>query len=85
MLQQEIPDDYVIATGESHSIQDFVELTFKKLGLDWKDHVQTDPSLFRPSDIEYICGNPAKAKRVLGWEAKHKFDQIITMLLGGLS
>ncbi len=84
MLQQEVPDDYVIATGESHSIQDFVELTFKKLGLDWKDHVQTDPTLFRPSDIEYICGNPAKAKRVLGWEAKHKFDQIITMLLGDL-
>jgi GDPmannose 4,6-dehydratase len=81
MLQQETPDDYVIATGAEHSIQDFVALTFQKLGLNWKDHVQSDPTLFRPSDIEHSCGNPAKAKKVLGWEAKHKFDQIIGMLV----
>jgi GDPmannose 4,6-dehydratase len=81
MLQQATPDDYVIAIGEEHSIQDFVACTFQKLGLDWKNHVQSDPTLFRPSDIEHSCGNPSKAKRVLGWEATHKFDEIIGMLV----
>jgi GDPmannose 4,6-dehydratase len=81
MLQKEIPDDYVIATGEEHSIQDFVVLTFEKLGLDWKNHVQCDRSLFRPSDIQHSCGNPAKAEKELGWEATHRFDQIIAMLV----
>jgi GDPmannose 4,6-dehydratase len=81
MLQQEVPDDYVVATGEEHSIEDFVATTFRKLGLDWRDHVKSDPTLFRPSDIEHSFGDSAKAKRVLGWEAKHKFDQIIQMLV----
>lgn len=83
MLQQEVPDDYVVATGEEHSIEDFVATTFRKLGLDWSDHVKSDPTLFRPSDIEHSCGDSAKAKRMLGWEAKHKFDQIIQMLVEG--
>ena len=81
MLQKEVPDDYVIATGEEHSIQDFVATTFQKLGLEWEDYVRSDPTLFRPSDIEHSCGDSSKAKRVLGWEAKHKFDQILQMLL----
>ena len=81
MLQQETPDDYVIATGEEHSIQEFVAKTFEKLGLDWKNHVLSDPTLFRPSDIEHSCGNPAKAQRVLGWEARYKYEQIVGMLV----
>ena len=81
MLQQEVPDDYVIATGESHSIRDFVAATFAKLGLDWRDHVEVDPGLFRPSDIEFSCGDPSKAKRVLEWEAKHRFERVIQMLV----
>jgi len=81
MLEHEKADDYVIATGEEHSIQDFVATTFQKLGLDWNDHVQSDPTLFRPSDIEHSCGNPEKAKRELGWQAEHKFNEIIEMLV----
>jgi GDPmannose 4,6-dehydratase len=81
VLQQKAPDDYVIATGQSHSIEDFVAATFESLGLEWREHVHRDPSLFRPSDIEYSCGNPAKAKSILGWEATHGFDQIIPMLV----
>jgi GDPmannose 4,6-dehydratase len=81
ILQHEVPDDYVIATGEEHSIQDFVAKTFEKLGLDWREHVQSDATLFRPSDIEHSCGDPSKARRELGWEAKHKFDQIIDMVV----
>jgi GDPmannose 4,6-dehydratase len=81
MLQQGNPDDYAIATGEEHSIEDFVATTFEKLGLDWRNHVKSDKSLFRPSDIEHSCGNPEKARKVLGWEPKHKFDEIIKMLI----
>lgn len=81
MLQQEIPDDYVIATGEAHSIQEFVAATFAKVGLDWRNHVEIDAGLFRPSDIKRSCGDPSQAKRVLGWEAKHRFERVIQMLV----
>jgi len=81
ILQHPEPDDYVIATGESHSLEDFVRTTFDQLGLDWKDHVKTDPSLYRPSDIERSCGNPTKAKEKLGWTATKKFKDIIAELI----
>ena len=81
MLQQGNPDDYAIATGEEHSIEDFVATTFEKLGLDWKNHVKSDKSLFRPSDIEHSCGNPEKARKVLGWQPKHRFSDIIGSLV----
>jgi GDPmannose 4,6-dehydratase len=81
MLQHPAPDDYVIATGETRSLEDFVKTTFELLGLDWKDHVKTDPSLFRPSDIERSCGNPAKAEEKLGWTATRKFDDVIGALI----
>jgi GDPmannose 4,6-dehydratase len=81
ILQQQRPDDYVMATGESHSIEDFVKATFGQLGLNWKDHVKSDPSLFRPADIDRSCGNPAKAQKNLGWEAKHRFTEIIALLV----
>jgi GDPmannose 4,6-dehydratase len=81
ILQHPVADDYVIATGETHSLEDFVRISFKKLDLDWKDHVVSDPNLFRPSDIKRSCGNPAKAREKLGWSATKKFDQIIEELI----
>ncbi len=81
ILQQSEPDDYVVATGEERSLQDFVAETFRQVGLDWKDHVESDPALFRPSDIERSCGNAAKAHSNLGWQAQHKFTDIIRLLV----
>jgi GDPmannose 4,6-dehydratase len=81
MLQQSEPDDYVVATGEEHSLQDFVSETFRQLGLNWQEHVESDPSLFRPSDIERSCGNSTKAREKLGWQARHKFADIIRLLV----
>jgi GDPmannose 4,6-dehydratase len=81
ILQQPEPDDFVIATGESHSLEDFVRITFEQLGLNWKAHVKSDSSLYRPSDIERSCGNPSKAKEKLGWIANKKFREIISELI----
>jgi len=81
ILQHPEPDDFVIATGETHSLEDFVRITFEQLGLDWKEHVVSDPTLFRPSDIERSCGNPSKAKEKLGWVASKKFREIISELI----
>jgi GDPmannose 4,6-dehydratase len=85
MLQQEKPDDYVVATGKEHSLQQFVAETFRQLGLGWRKHVVSDPKLFRPSDIERSCGNAAKANRKLGWKCRCGFSDIIRMLLSTLT
>jgi GDPmannose 4,6-dehydratase len=84
MLQQPQPDDYVVATGQANSLNEFVSETFKQLGLNWKDHTESDPSLLRPSDIQQSCGNAAKAREVLDWKAKHRFEKIIAMLISGM-
>jgi GDPmannose 4,6-dehydratase len=81
MLQQKKPDDYVVATGEEHSLQQFVAETFRQLGLDWKKHVKPDPSLCRPSDIKRSCGNAAKARHRLGWQPKVRFEGLIRRLV----
>lgn len=81
MLQQERPDDYVIATGQSHTLEAFVSMVFEQLGLNWRDHVDTDPSLFRPSEILHSVGDPAKAARVLGWTPSRSFPQMIQSLI----
>ena len=81
MLQQERADDYVIATGESHTLQEFVAAAFAEAGLDWKEHVDVDRALFRPSDIAYSRGNPDKARRELGWEAETKFASLVKRLM----
>lgn len=81
MLQQDQPEDYVIATGSTYSLQDFVALTFESLGLNWQDHVIVDPSLYRPTDIAISRGNPGKAKAHLGWEAKSKTPDIARMMV----
>ncbi len=80
MLQRDEPEDFVIATGESHTLQEFVAAVFARHGLDWRDHVETSPALLRPSDLRYSRGNPAKAKQLLGWEATTHFPDLITKL-----
>jgi GDPmannose 4,6-dehydratase len=81
MLQQNDPSDYVIATGESHTVEDFVEAVFAEVGLAWRDHVDVDPSLFRPSDIRYSRGNAKKATRDLGWQATTRFPELVRVLV----
>ena len=81
MLQQEMADDYVIATGEAHSLKEFVVLVFKRLGLNWQDHVIVDKDLYRPSDIETIYGNPAKARTKLGWQYQLSFEDLVGLLV----
>jgi GDPmannose 4,6-dehydratase len=81
MLQRDQPDDFVVATGERHSLQEFVAEAFRRLGLDWRDHVETDPSLRRPTDLECNCGDASKAREILGWTAKLRFSETIVALL----
>ena len=81
MLQQERADDYVIATGRCNPLEAFVEQAFHCVGLDWRDHVEIDRSLFRPIDLEVSYGNPAKARQVLGWEARHGMEDVVRMMV----
>ena len=81
MAQQEAPDDFVIATGESHSLEDFVKTAFAQVELDWRDHVVTDPGLFRPTEIAVSRGNPRKSRETLGWQAKYKMQDVITLMV----
>jgi GDPmannose 4,6-dehydratase len=81
MLQQEKPVDYVISTGKSHSLEEFVEAAFSFLGLNWREHVTLDPLLLRPMDINSGLGNPAKALKNLGWEAKYKMNDVVRMMI----
>ena len=76
MLQQETPDDYVIATGESNTLEDFIGEIFSCLDLKWQDHVEIDEDLFRPTDILSIKANPGKASRELGWMAGYKMRDV---------
>lgn len=80
MLQQDRPDDYVIATGETHSVREFGEAVFAHLGLDWDAHAVTDPVLFRPTDIESVCGDASKARRALGWQPRVSFPELVRMM-----
>ena len=81
MLQQDTADDYVVATGESHSVQRLVELAFGHAGLDWREHVKFDQRFMRPAEVDHLIGNPAKARRVLGWEPEVGFDQLVGMMV----
>ncbi len=80
MLQQDRPDDYVVATGISHSVRDLVEAAFGHLGLDYRAHVRTDPKLMRPAEVDHLIGNPAKARQVLGWTPSVDFKGLIAMM-----
>ena len=81
MLQQEKPDDYVVATGETHSVQEFAEEAFGLLGLDWKEHVQHDARYERPAEVDLLIGDSSKAKRQLGWEPKVKFKDLVRIMV----
>lgn len=74
-------DDFVIATGESRSLEDFVNLTFSLLGLDWRHHTDVNETLYRPTDISFSRGNPEKAQRILGWKANTRFDDLVSRLV----
>ena len=75
------PEDFVIATGESNSLEDFVATTFSQVGLDWRQHVIQDPKLFRPTEIRYSRGHPEKARRVLRWEANMRMRDVVREMI----
>jgi GDPmannose 4,6-dehydratase len=81
MLQQDGPDDYVVASGEKHSVQELVDIAFACVGLNAADYVRTDPALFRPAEVNHLCGDSSKARRVLGWRPKIGFRQLIEMMV----
>jgi GDPmannose 4,6-dehydratase len=81
MLQAEEPDDYVLATGETHSVQEFLEEAFGYAGLDWREYVQTDPRYFRPSEVDLLIGDYAKARERLGWEPTVRFAELVRMMV----
>jgi GDPmannose 4,6-dehydratase len=81
MLQQDTPDDYVIATGETHTVKECLEIAFDHAGISIDDHVRIDPALERPAEVEHLIGDPAKAKRVLGWEPTVGFEELIRMMV----
>jgi len=81
MLQQPQGDDYVLATGETHSVREFLDVAFGRLDLDWTKHVEIDPRYFRPAEVDLLLGDAAKAKRVLGWQPKVGFRELVTMMI----
>ncbi len=81
MLQQDIADDYVVATGETHSVREFLQIAFSHVGLNFEDYVVIDPEFIRPAEVELLLGNPAKAKAQLGWKPAISFQQLVTMMV----
>jgi GDPmannose 4,6-dehydratase len=81
MLQQDKPDDYVIATGETHSVREFVEIAFQVVGLDWRKYVVIDERFYRPADVPLLQGDPSKAMRVLGWKPETTFKELVKMMV----
>jgi GDPmannose 4,6-dehydratase len=81
MLQQEQPCDYVIGTGETHSVKEFVEAAFEHVGLDWRQYVQIDPRYYRPADVDALLADPQKARRELGWTSKTGFRDLVKLMV----
>jgi GDPmannose 4,6-dehydratase len=81
MLQQPEPDDYVVATGEMHSVQEFVEFAFSLVGRDWHEHVEIDPRYFRPTEVDQLCGDATKARERLGWQPKTTFADLVRLMV----
>ena len=81
MLQAETPDDYVIATGETHSVREFLESAFGRVDLDWESHVELDSRYERPSEVDLLIGDPSKAKRDLGWEPRVRFEELVQIMV----
>ena len=81
MLQQDTADDYVVATGETHSVRELVETAFDCVGLDWKKYVVQDPELFRPAEVDLLVGDASKARRVLGWKPTVSFEGLVRRMV----
>ncbi|MDQ3147718.1 MAG: GDP-mannose 4,6-dehydratase [Actinomycetota bacterium] len=81
MLQQDEPGDYVVATGETHSVREFCQLAFAKVGLNYEDHVVQDERFFRPAEVDLLVGDPTQAREVLGWSPKTSFEELVTMMV----
>lgn len=81
MLQQDHPDDYVVATGEMHSVQELIEMAFAHVGLDWQKYVKIDERLYRPAEVQCLQGNYSKAKEILGWEPSIRFKELVEMMV----
>ncbi len=81
MLQREQPDDYVVASGETHTVREFCELAFARAGLDWERHVKVDPAFVRPAEVDLLLGDPGKARTVLGWEPVVSFQTLVEMMV----
>lgn len=81
MLQQEQPDDYVVATGETHSVKEFLDEAFSCVGLDWQDYVEIDPKYFRPAEVDLLIGDASKAKQMLGWEPRTTFKDLVRLMV----
>jgi GDPmannose 4,6-dehydratase len=81
MLQQPMPDDYVVATGSTHSVREFCEAAFSRVGLDYRDHVVTDPALVRPAEVDLLVGDASKARQQLGWEPTVGFNELVAMMV----
>jgi len=81
MLQQDTPDDYVVATGETHTVKELVQLAFDRVGLDWEKYVVIDPRFIRPAEVDLLIGEPSKAKNVLGWVPQTSFQTLVNMMV----
>jgi GDPmannose 4,6-dehydratase len=81
MLQQDQPEDYVIATNETHSIREFLDVAFGHVGLDWQKYVEIDPRYYRPAEVELLIGDYSKARKKLGWEPKTKFSDLAKLMV----
>lgn len=81
MLQQPVPEDCVLATGETHSVRELLEAAFAAAGLDWRSHVEIDPKLIRPAEVDYLCGDASKARQHLGWQPTVRFEELIEMMV----
>ncbi|MEO5726195.1 MAG: GDP-mannose 4,6-dehydratase, partial [Byssovorax sp.] len=81
MLQQDKADDYVIGTGETHSVREFLELAFTRAGLEWQEHVRIDERYFRPAEVDLLLSDPSKAKKALGWVPKVSFPELVARMV----
>lgn len=81
MLQAPTPDDYVIATGETHTVKEMLELAFDRLQLDWKKHVKIDAKYYRPTEVDLLIGDAGKAKQQLGWQPRVRFEELVAMMV----
>src|SRR5438093_1402033 len=81
MLQQDEPDDYVIATGKDHSVRDVAQISFEHVGLDWQEYVGTDPRYLRPAEVDHLIGDASKARAKLGWQPRTSFEELIRLMV----